>query len=189
MGGAKNEQDLRYRKREKAIVEALVKIVKDEDYALTVRPSRVYREARVSRSTFRRHYREVGEVFRRKDGELLREFKRSIKDDELKTAWRKTLIFIVKNREIFELKFVQADDRLLRKMVEYMEKRMDFGWAKYGTKIKGKVFEMFYAEVVGVLSIWEKEGMKIERIESAVRELAHLTKTADKRWGSVVNNL
>lgn len=185
MGG----RDLRYQKRERAILRALVKIVKNEDYALTIRPSRVYQEARVARSTFRRHYREVGEIFAKKDRDVLGEFRNIIKDKDLKSAWRKTLIFIAKNREIFELKFVQTDDRLLRRMVEYMEEKMDFGWERYEMRVRLRIFEMFYAEVVGILNIWAKDGMKVDRIEMVAKELVYLTRVADKKWGSVVSNL
>ena len=185
MGGVKNEQDLRYRKREKRIFGALIRIVKREEYAMTVRPSRVYREAGVSRSTFRRHYRQVGEILEKKDKELLREFKK-VASGDLKTAWRKTLIFIVKNREVFEMKFVKTDDRLLRKMVEYLDKKLNFGWMRYGVRTRSRIFEMFYAEVVGVMNIWVKEGMKIEDIERMAVELAHLATTADKRWASAM---
>ena len=185
MSGTKNKNDLRYQKREKKIFGALIRIVKKEEYAMTVRPSRVYREAGVSRSTFRRHYREVGEILEKKDEELLREF-RSITGGDLKTAWRKTLIFIAKNREVFEMKFAKTDDRLLRRMVEWLDRKLGFGWGRYGARVRLRIFEMFYAEVVGVMNIWAKEGMKIEGIEKMATELAHLTTTADKRWGSVV---
>lgn len=53
-------------------------------------------------------------------------------------------------------------------------------------RVRARIFEMFYAEVVGVMSIWVKEGMKIEAVEGVAKELAHLTETADKRWASAM---
>ena len=182
-------RDARWERSREKIVRALLGILDKEQYALTVRPSRLYREAKVGRSTFKRHYRAVSEILEQEDAALMKKFDKILSEtDGDMVMWRKALILMAKNRDVLLVRLRQRDDRIVRVMLDKINRQRDFGWQRYDTKMRNEIFEMFYAEAVGTLNIWVKKKMSIEMVPKMARRLEYLATTADKRWRRVVTD-
>ena len=183
------KRDARWERSRRKIVRALLGILDREQYALTVRPSRVYRAAKVGRSTFRRHYRVVNEILEQEDAVLMKKFDKILNGvDSDMVMWRKVLILMAKNREVLLVRLRQRDDRVFRTMIEKINRQRDFGWQRYDVGVRSEIFEMFYSEAVGTINIWVKKKMSIEMVPKIARRLEHLATTADKRWRQVVTD-
>lgn len=107
-----------------------------------------------------------------------------IRFDELTPVegWQRVMLFMQRYKEAFVTKFKQTDDRLVREMVKRATEKNGASWTRFEKKLAGRLFEMFYGEVLGVLTVWVKEGMKTVDIERWAEVLAELMRTAEKRW-------
>lgn len=177
------KEDARVRRSRKLILKTLTELVRKRTYGLAIKPSKIYREASVSRATFSRHYKTVDEIFEQKDQEL-RELFDEINFAELtiERVWQKILIFMWQNRDVFTLKMERSDDRMFRELVERSHKHVKLAWNRYEKRIFEQIFEFYYYEALGIVNLWFKKGMSNREVERIAARLARLARIADKLW-------
>ena len=74
-------------------------MVSEDDYNLSIQSSELCVRANKGRATFFRQYRQVGDIFKLKDLELIEEFSTMKFSGLTQTMiWSRVLIFIAKNR-------------------------------------------------------------------------------------------
>lgn len=184
---ANRVDDARFRKNQKALFTALIKISNNNHYDFDVRPNTVYRLAKVSRSTFRRHYRKVSRIFEDEDEKLINRFAElNFKNLTFEQIWYKVLLFILKNREFFLMKINKGDDRLIVAMMRCLYGKTDFGWGNYDTITLDRILTMCTSEVFALLKIWADNELLIDQMNWYAVRFAQVVETADKRWGSLV---
>ena len=180
---AKNTKDKRFQKTEDAIFRALLQLTKTQKYLYALRPCAVCKKAKISRSTFSRHYKNLNDVFRQKDREMLQDFSKiNFKNSSQEEVWQKTLFFIQRYHGIFEARHRQADYQFFIIILKKLSHKITLSWTRYNPKITHQIFGLFYAETLGVLNLWISSGMKTVAIPKTAKLLARLTLTTDKRW-------
>lgn len=179
--------DARAKRTKSNLWRALAQILRGKKYCVNVKASKVYRLANVSRATFRRHYKDVDDILEQKDTEMLTAFDRmKFEGLDLINVWQRVLFFMMRYRDVFLLQFQEGDDRFLRELIEKVYNCVDFGWGNYSSELLGRIFEVYYCEVVGILRLWARDGMPSKDLSRVARQLEYLTETADKRWVGVV---
>ncbi|MDO4760047.1 MAG: hypothetical protein Q4A33_01955 [Candidatus Saccharibacteria bacterium] len=165
---------------------ALAAMVSEDDYNLSIQTTELCARANKGRTTFFRQYRQVGDIFKLKDEELLVSFNK-IDFTELsqKILWRQILLFIAKNREIFIFKFRYDRDRVFRKMIVGLRDEIAPVLKEYEPEVADKLFEILYFEVRGIIKLWVRKGAKAENINRVAKYLAHAANNISKNWGDI----
>ena len=162
---------------------ALVAMIREDGYNLSIQSSELCARANKSRATFFRQYRQVGDIFRAKDQELLTKFSElDLSNMSRKLVWQRVLVFILQYREIFEFKFEYDRDEVLRQMLYKIRDLVAPELRRYEPKLANKLFEMLYAEVRSIIKIWLKEGAKTEEISQVARCLDCTANSVCKKW-------
>ncbi len=179
----KNKNDPRYVRKDRDLYSGLNRLLFRNKYVVGLRTKALCKEAKTVRSTVKNHCDSFEEILEKYDHEMWMDFLK-IRFDELTPAegWQRVMLY----KEAFVTKFKQTDDRLVRNMVKRATEKNGASWTRFEKKLAGRLFEMFYGEVLGVLTVWVKEGMKTVDIERWAEVLAELMRTAEKRWMEIV---
>lgn len=165
---------------------ALVAMIREDGYNLSIQSSELCARANKSRATFFRQYRQVGDIFKLKDEELMANFnKLDFTGLTKKVVWRRILLFIAQNREVFTFKFRYDRDKVFRKMILSVRGEIAPDLVCYEPELADKLFEMLYFEVRGIVKIWVRKGAKTESINRVARYLNHAANNVSKNWGAV----
>lgn len=168
----KNTNDSRVLKHRESFFWALAEAISEDEYNYSIRVGDVCKRAGVSRATFDRNYSSVGEILKRKDEELIREFcKLNFCDSTPEIVWRKTLYFMVRNKEYFLFEFKFPRYHLLWRVFLAIRDVLP------GTVVDD-IFFIYCCEIWGVLRVWCLHGMEVEEIPALSRKLVVLAKTA-----------
>ena len=164
---------------------ALISMIREDGYNLSIQSTDLFAKANKSRATFFRQYRQVGDIFRLKDQEILERFSElDFVNLSKKLVWQRTLLFIVQYREVFAFKMGYDRDMVLRKMIERLRYAVMPELRRYEPELAERLFEMFYAEVWGIIKIWVKNGAKTGEISQVARYLDYAASSVCGRWGA-----
>lgn len=168
---------------------ALAAMISEDDYNLSIQTTELCARANKGRTTFFRQYRQVGDIFKLKDEELMENFSRiDFAGLSQKMVWRRILLFIAQNREIFTFKFRYDRDKVFRKMIVSIRDDIAPALTKYESELADKLFEMLYFEVRGIIKIWVRKGAKTESIHKVARYLNHASNNVIRNWGGVFSS-
>lgn len=180
----KNKNDSRVRKNRESFFWAFAKVKEEKKPDDTIRMVDVYRTANKSRATFRRHFRNVGDMIEQKEAEMMEEFERVNLTGPDELVWRRILIFIAKNRKFFEYEFSQDGSRFVRKMLEKYRQGTGKIFVRYEAKLNQRLVEMSDHEMYCFLKFWVMDGANINEIKKVTERIKYIEYTIDKRWSS-----
>lgn len=169
-------KDARFRKNEKAILEAFFNCDKSK-YCVT----EITKRAGIDRATFYRHHKTVYEIMSDCENEVLVKFSYSLQnalDREgmtLKTIYYQLLIFVLKNYDIFVIFIKERRMGVVGDMVQMLIPKIRKEYGLFGDL--GRVFRAYIGEIVGLVEEWGENGFKEEEITSLLNDIMYLTKT------------
>lgn len=179
--------DARVVKSRDSFFTVLAAVISEDDYNLSIRSADLCKKANKGRATFFRRYRQVGDIFRLRDEEIWVAFsKLDFAGLEKKLIWRKLLLFLVKHKEEFVFKFSYDRDKLFRRMIFSIRHDVAFNLECYDPELSLYLFEIFYANVCGILKVWIESGMGVEKIDWIAKYLAH---TAGNMSGNMAKTI
>lgn len=163
----------RYKKTEEKI---LTVFFEHPEYTM----SQLAEESGIARSTIYTHHHSVRQIIPDCEKIILKEYNLTIKKKlkknklEIKVLYLEMLIFIFRNREVFEI-FLKFDDRdIMIKMVLML-----------GPKIKEpeKILRVFASEVAEIIFEWGERGFLEGEMTKTFSDIMYLTSTMRKRLG------
>lgn len=173
-------RDKRYRKTEDAILKVFFKESKNE-----ITMVKMAKKAGIGRSTMYVHHHAIKKIIPDYEKYILREYgltmrRRSrAKNTTLKSLYFDTLVFILRNRKIFEM-FLRFDDRdIIIKMIEKLKVEIA-GFARL-PKNSEKIFKIYTGEIVEVIFEWGKKGLPENELEKVLSDIIYLTNTCRDR--------
>ena len=176
-------KDRRFRKNEGLIVEIFIK----GNGELTVK--KMAKETGLSRSTVYEHHHAIKEIIPDYERHVLAEYSRLMrkkmrrKNVQLRTLYFDTLVFILRNRKIFEM-FLKFNDRnVVMKMVDKMRGKI-VNLAGLPKK-SDKVFRVYAVEVVEIIFGWGERGFLESELEQVLGDIMYLSKTCGHRLGPI----
>lgn len=180
------EPSTRVARSRDSLYKALISMVSEDDYNLSIQSTELCARANKGRATFFRQYRQVGDIFRFKDEELITSFKAlDFTGLTQKMIWRRVLVFIAKNREVFTFKFRYDRDRVFRRMIVDIRDDIAPNLNRYDSELADRLFEILYFEVRGIVKIWVRKGVDVNCIDKVVRCLVHAADNVNRNWGTI----
>ena len=135
-------------------------------------------KAGVAHSTIYTHHHSIHEIVPDCERGVLAEYEKiigeklQVKNVKLKTLYFDMLIFIVKNRQVFEM-FVKFGDReVVMKMILKLEPKI---------KMPKKMLRICVAEITEIIFEWGERGFSEEEIEKVFVNMIYLTLSARNR--------
>ena len=170
----------RYRKTE----EAILKVFFDENKK-GITMQKMARKAKVGRSTMYTHHHAIREILPDYERYILREYwllmqkKIKKKNLQLRTLYLDTLLFILRNRKIFEM-FLELNDRdVMIRMVKKLESRI-YNFARL-PKNSEKIFRIYASEIVEIVFEWGEENFSEKELEKVLSDIMYLTESSRNR--------
>lgn len=168
----KNTNDSRVLKHRELFFWALADVICEDEYNFSIRVADVCKRAGMSRATFERDYSHVGEILKKKDDELIREFyEMQLCGCSPEVIWRKILYFMVRNKEYFLFEFKFPRYHLLWRVFLAIRDVLP-------GKIVDDIFSVYCCEIWGMLRVWCLRGMEVGEIPALSRKLVVLAETA-----------
>lgn len=166
-------KDRRYRKTEGTILEVFF-----GEAGNNITMKKLAELAGLPRSTMYVHHHAIKEIIPDYERYVLLEYiiniKKKLKNPELKFLYLDLLLFIIRNRNIFEMFLKFGDREILVKMLE--ELKMVVGGSD-------RVFRIFVSEVIEIIFEWGREGFPEDELEKVLTDIMYLTNTAKERLG------
>lgn len=132
----------------------------------------------VARSTIYTHHHSIREIVVDCKRDVLMEYEKimgkrlRMRNVELKIIYLETLIFIVKNRQIFGI-FVKFGDReVVMKMILKLEPKI---------KMPEKILRICVAEITEIIFEWGERGFSEQEIEKVLGDVMYLTLSVRNR--------
>lgn len=167
MGGKKN---CRSKKTEGAI---LAVFFNHPDYTMC----QIAKKAGIARSTIYTHHHSVRQIIPDCEKYILAEYKQILKKNaEIKILYFNILIFILKNRQFFEIFLKFSDREVLIEMISCLKFRFD---------VPERNFQIYAAEVVEIIFEWGKSGFLETEIDETVSDIVYLSLTIPSRLGAL----
>lgn len=174
------EKDSRLANTRESFFDVLATYIFENPYEYTIHASDICLKANRSRMTFNRLYESVGDILKWTEEEVYKGFLDLELDRmDLYITWRKVVLFVVKNRMVFNFELITYRGDLLRRMTSFL-------WNFFSLSNDISLYEMFYAEVFCLFRIWATSGMKLDKIRPLIFELIKLTTTVVERWGDSI---
>lgn len=168
-------KDRRYKKTEEKILTVFFDV---PDCTM----QQLAKRAGVGRSTLYTHHHSIRRIIPDYEKEILKKYnieiekKMKIKNVGIKTLYLDTLIFIIKNKQIFEM-FLKFEDReIVVKMVLKLKPRII---------VSEKALRICIAEIAEIIFEWGKRGFSENEIEEVLFDMMYLTLSARKRLGPI----
>ena len=173
MGGTR---DCRYKKTEEKILTVFFNKPR-------CKMCKLARKIGIARSTFYTHHHSVHEIIPDYEREILTEYgtmiKKKLKKKNvgIKILYFDTLIFILKNRQAFEM-FLKFEDReVIIKMILRLKPKI---------KEPEKVWRICVSELAEIIFEWGERGFSEREIEKMIGDMLYLTLSARKRLAPLV---
>ena len=133
-------------------------------------------KAGVAYSTIYTHHHSIHEIVADYKRDILAEYEkiveRKLKNAELKIMYLEMLIFVVKNRQVFEM-FVKFEDReVVMKMILKLKSKII---------VPDMILRICAAEITEVIFEWGERGFPENEIEKVLADMMYLTKTCRER--------
>lgn len=181
------KKDSRYQKTETAILATLAKILEENPRLISLNPSDLARQARISLSTFYRHYGTIEEMLVAYEGRLILRFESSLhfkRAKTLKNTVQFTLVFIIKYKKFFSIAFRRGDQNLLRRIFEVLKPKIITSC--HWTKNQDQLFDICFYELYGLLEDWSEGAFKEKEIAGISSNIIYLLKSAPARLKGVI---
>lgn len=176
----KGMKDSRFRRHE----EDFLKVFYVENSKGTTM-KKMAKKAGVGRSTIYLHHHAVREVIPDYERYMLLQFKELIqkkirrKNVQIKMLYLEMLVFMMRNKRIFEM-FLKFDKReILIKMIEKMRTKI-VSYAKFPKNYE-KMFRVYEGEVVELIFDWGRKGFSEKELMRVLSDIMYLTDTARAR--------
>ena len=146
---------------------------------------KIAKRAGVARATLYSHHRAIREVIPDYRRYLLVEYsillKKIMKRKELslRVLYFETLLFILRNKKVFEMLVEFGDFETLVKI--FSKLRLKIVASARLSKASQKIFRIYTSEVIGIIREWIKEGSPEKEIERVLADMIYLTETARER--------
>ncbi len=143
------------------------------------------KKAGISRATMYIHHRTIREVIPDYRRYILVEYSKLVRRKmrknnlPLKAMYFETLLFILRNRKIFEMLIEFGDTETLAKILEKI--RPEIIVSARLPKSAEKVFRIYISEVIEIIIEWREGGFPEKEIEEVLSNIMYLTETAKKR--------
>ena len=180
----KKMKDYRFRKNE----ETIIKVYRAE-YKNEITTKKLAKEAGVCRATMYFHHRSTKEILPDYRKYLLVQYSRGLKSKInkenilIKTLFLDVLLFIVKNKNIFEMFLQFGDKSVLEKMLWKLKPRIvDFTGI---SEQSDKSFRIFVSEAIEIIVEWGEKGFSEMEIERVLGDIMYLAKTAKTRLAPI----
>lgn len=175
--------DKRFQKSEKRILRGLAKLMK-KCKSISIKVKELCLAARISSSTFYRHYRNVNEVLTKYEEEILQKFEAEMRQLQetasTRQIFRQTLIFIYKKQGYFRVALMYGHLFMIRKLIKELDNFMELQRRKQ--MMSPLMQEIFEHEMLGLIASWgQRDDFKVELLEYYVLQLEQLLKTAPTR--------
>ena len=171
-------KDQRFRKTEKALIEALFSNKK----MLSARV--IVKRAKISRATLYRHHGSVYEIVPDYEEYILEKYNRLMrglvrrKGLKVKTIYHQMLIFIMKNRDIFKMVVERGDGELTGRIVRKIEPKLVEVYRL--PKNSEKILVVYEKEIIGVVEGWMRGDFKEDEMV-ILGDIMYLTETMRSR--------
>ena len=178
------KKDSRYQKTETAILATLAKILEETPYTASINPSTLARRSKISLATFYRHYKNIDEIFEKREAAITANYEKVIKRAKtFKQAMRDTLVFIYFNRDYFEIVFKRDNERPVRKIFGAIHS----AHKEYNCYQVAK--EAHFYEFYGILKKWSNNHFSKTEIGIILKGICYLCKSAKSRlqWISTLD--
>lgn len=177
----KKLKNRRYRSTETRILITLL-MIKD-----SLSLERLIRMAKISRSTLSRHHKNLHEIapdYRKYVLKKCQNITRSLlknPNSELRTVYRRILVFMSANRLIMEFILEYGEQSVFEDIIYTIKPKI-----LASSKITDEEMFMIYTkEVAGLIEEWGKQGYDKESIVSIINKILSLTETAHIRLNSL----
>lgn len=163
MGGKKRSK--RYKKTEEKILAVFFAEPQCPMWKLA-------KKAGIARSTFYTHHHSARLIIPDYEKDILERYSKSIKkklqkDVGLKNLYLDTLLFIVKNRQIFGIFLEFGNREIIIKMLSILRLKIE---------IPDKLFRIYIAEVTEIIFEWGERGLLEGEIEEVLCDIKKLRK-------------
>lgn len=161
MGGGKRSK--RYKKTEEKILAVFL----DEPRCSMCK---LAKKAGIARSTFYTHHHSGKLIILDCEEEILKRYSDFIKkrlQKNLKALYLDTLLFIIKNRQVFEIFFEFGDREIIIKMLFNLQ-------PKFG--MSDRLFRIYVAEITEIIFEWGERGFLEGEIEEVLCDIKKLRK-------------
>ena len=174
-------RDARFRKTEEAIFKAFFG---DEDRE-KINVSELIQQIGINKATFYRHHRAACEIVEDYEQYILGKYDDLIKNIRvregvgLRRIYYEMLIFVLQNREIFQMLIARKRLRVINEMVSML--KMDIINNIKLLENRERFFRVYVGEIVGLIEDWGIMGFKEMEIIKLLDNMMYLTETAQWR--------
>ena len=146
---------------------------------------KIAKKAGVARATLYSHHHTIREVIPDYRRYVLVEYGRLIKKttkrkkSSLRALYFETLLFILKNKKVFEMLVEFGDSETLVKI--FGKLRLKIISSAILSNASRKIFGIYISEIVGIIIEWIKEGSPEKEIERVLADMIYLAETARER--------
>jgi len=179
-----NQNDKRYQKTEDAIHETIQFALKQNPRTICLRPSKIVKNAKISPSTFYRHYKDLDLAVQHNNKKMFRKFYRHFKSAQkfhpnLQTNLAIFLKYFSDNQDYFILAFSQQNTELIFKMFLLLKPQIR---EQYNISDETpKAFRMLFFEIYSLLENWSKANFDSEHIMIIQKDIISLLRTIKTR--------
>ena len=170
-------RDARFRKTEEAIFKAFF----EGGGEIKLGVGELAQKIGVDRATFHRHHRAVCEIVEDYEEYILEKYAKLIQEIDkmgdigLRRLYYEIIIFILRNRRIFEVLIKREKFRVIKKMILMLGMNMGL------FDNSERVFRVYVGEIVGLIADWGLEGFKEVEIVKLLNNIVYITDTARER--------
>ena len=172
--------DLRFRKNENLILTIFVSEYKND---ITVK--KIARRAGLSRSTIYAHHHAVKEILPDYERYVLVEYSGLAqkrlwrRNAQLRAIFLDMLVFILRNKKIFEM-FLEFNDRaIFYKMIGKIQGKIIRSMRL--PRNCDKILKIYESEIAEVIFEWGKRGFSEKELEKVLSDIMYLTSTCKNR--------
>lgn len=146
---------------------------------------KIAKKAGVARATLYSHHHTIREVIPDYRRYVLVEYGRLIKKTtkrkkpSLRALYFETLLFILRNKKVFEMLVEFGDFETLVKI--FGKLRLKIISSARLSNASRKIFGIYISEIVGIIVEWIKEGSPEKEIERVLADMIYLAETARER--------
>ena len=169
----------RFRRTEEAILRTFF----EEDVFIGAKD--MAKKAGVARSTFYHHHRTVREIVPDYKRYIMRKYNRLVrslcgeKKMTIRRIYSETLIFLIRNKRVFELLLRAGEIRVVKEMM-MLHKSGVVNYMRINCNID-KIFGIYLSEIIEIIGNWGEKGFPEMEIRMVLDDMMFLTDTAKKR--------
>lgn len=177
--------DARYQKTERTLWRNFCQLTKTHFFTITI--SELCRKSRVHPATFYRHARDLDDFLNQQKTIIqsdFADFVNSTTNQPPQIIFHRLLIFIHKRRIFFNYLITTHNVTIFADFIDQLQTPLTQGWTKYNPKLNHRIYRLYRAEIVTILTAWGEQKFPLTHISRLTKQLTTLTKTATTRLAS-----